>query len=464
MNPGSKPGAEIETKRVILLVLDTVRAASMSLYGGRARTPNLEAFGHDALFFENCIAPAPWTLPSHASMFTGLHPLEHECHGDLEEPPITIFNTPATRPLSDDALTLAEIFQRDGFATVGISSNPIVFSPLTNLGQGFQIQDAANGVGYIYQNSFRTPLHLVCALTGFWPQAVLSYRTADMITAQALSALEKAAEHPIFLFVNFMDAHEPYYPPRHFAGEFLNVRFPPLERFRLFLRRCFNRVDRKTWDSFQLTQYESEIMWLDSQLGLFFERLKQMGIYDDSLIIVTSDHGELLGAHDSYMHRTVMYNQVLRVPLIVKLPFGRRIGRVKARVKLTGIFPTIVSACSMPVPEYVSAMPLQTPGLRDQSVVASFFNFSFGRHLVLFKDHYKYLDFLQGRPNQLYDLSRDPHEQINQIDALQDVCVAMEAALDRELERKQALFARDQVDREVLKSYLKKLRALGYLQ
>jgi len=261
MIPVDPPRAEVETKRVILLVLDTVRVESMSLYGGRSQTVNLEAFGQDALVFENCIAPAPWTVPSHASMFTGQPPLEHGCYGNLESTQRDIFNFPEPNPLADEALTLAEIFQKNGFATVGIVSNPLVFKPSINLGQGFQVRDVAWGLGQIYQNSFRTPLHLLCAMTGFWPQAVLYYRTADMIVAKALSVLEKAEENPIFLFVNFLDAHEPYYPPRPFAGEFFKGRFPQLERLRLFLLHYFlNRISPQVWNFFQLTQYESEIM------------------------------------------------------------------------------------------------------------------------------------------------------------------------------------------------------------
>ena len=213
-----------------------------------------------------------------------------------------------------------------------------------------------------------------------------------------------------------------------------------------------------------LTQYESEIMWLDSQLGLFFEQLKQMGMYDDSLIIVASDHGELLGEHGCRGHKTPMYDPVLRVPLIIKLPFSRQTGRVKARVTLTDIFPTILSECNMPVPQYVSARPLQTAGLEDRAVVSSFFDFSFGQHLALYDNQYKYMDFEHERPNELYDLQRDPHGKNNQIDALPDVHVSMKRSLEDWLQRNQALFEIKHEERAVSERDLEELRALGYLK
>jgi arylsulfatase A-like enzyme len=465
MNPAIMSRADIAPTRVILIVLDTVRAESLSLYGGRARTANLEAFGRDALVFENCIAPAPWTVPSHASIFTGLHPIEHGCPVDPRAVPTEGVNFFAANPLQDEAQTLAEIFQQKGFITAGISSNGLVFHPKHNLGQGFQIRDADWGVGKIYQNSFKAPLHLFCALTGLWPQAVLSYRTADVIAAKALGVLEKAAENPIFLFVNFLDAHGPYYPPSPFAAEVLKVRFPQFERFRLFLGRYFfNRIDQKTWDLFQLAQYEAEITWLDSQLGLFFERLKQMEMYDDSLLIVTSDHGELLGEHDLYGHTTPMYDLVLRVPLIIKFPVSRQTGRVKVRVALSDIFPTILRACDSAVPHYVSARPLQVHGLEDRAVAALFFNGDFGRHVALYKDQYKYMDFQKQHPNQLYDLQKDPYEKNNQIAALPDVSATMKSSLEDWLQRNHALFEMRRETREVSDRDLEGLRALGYLQ
>ncbi len=185
-------------------------------------------------------------------------------------------------------------------------------------------------------------------------------------------------------------------------------------------------------------------------------------MYDDSLIIVASDHGELLGEHDCYGHKTPMYDPVLRVPLVSKLPFSRRTGRIKARVTLSDIFPTMLSVSNLLIPEYVAARSLQKAGLEDREVVGSFFDF--GRHLVLYEGQYTCMDFQRERPDQLYDLKHEPHETNNQIDSLLDVRAAMKGSLETLLQRYQPLFKDKQVDQKVSERYFEELRALGYLK
>ena len=309
-----------EAPQVILIVLDTVRADRISLYGNRGATKNLEGFAKDSLVFENCVAPSPHTLPSHASIFTGLYPAEHGSHGDLSSKSKTIFGFPIVKPLSEECLTLAEIFADNGYQTAAIVSNAIVLNPEFRLNRGFQITDAWMSIGHIYHTyPFRPILHPFSYISNLYPKYFLYYRTADDITSESTQVLKSLSPEPFFLFINYLDAHEPYHPPRPYHGYFTKKLFPQLYKLEQYVRRfIIKKWNQNDWITYQLSQYDGEIAFLDNQLGILLSQLKEMGLYNSSLIIITSDHGELFGTHGFYGHRTSMYEGVIRIPLIIK--------------------------------------------------------------------------------------------------------------------------------------------------
>lgn len=447
---------------VILIVLDTVRADSLSMCNNAGATKNLEEFSRDALVFENCVAPSSWTVPSHASLFTGLYPTEHGSHGMLDSEERDRFGFPLAAPLAEEFDTLAEILRENGYKTGGIVSN-FTLHPELRFDQGFHHYSAPRGLGIVYIfNPFRPLIHLFCDLTNICLKYIVYYRRSDEINEEILRFLDTFARSPFFLFVNYNDAHGPHRPPRPFNGYFLDTAFPQLYRLKQYFLNVTGKLNKESWEAYQLTQYYGAIAFLDYQLGKFFSRLKHMGIYDSSLIIITSDHGELWGEHGLYRHRKVMYEPLLRIPLMIKYPYSRRTGREKRMISLVYLYPTIFSICGIPVPENSTGKAF---GNAAGPHVAEFYGNSIGEHRVLYDGKYKYMRYEYEKDPELYDLDEDPMEQENLAEKLTKVTSAMEEKLKDWEKTHRARHTTSNKDVETLyEDELRELKALGYIQ
>ena len=422
--PFDAPRGMPQDRRVpyfILIVLDTLRADRLSIYNDNMRTSkNLKKLSEDSLVFEQCIAPSPWTLPSHASLFTGLYVSEHKCEFLISPLPI----------LSKSSITLAEIFARNGYMTAAIVSNFGWLNPKFNINQGFQIYNCSRSIGLHNVQPFRPLLFIFSYLTNRYSKILFSYRTADDINREAVNLLDALYPEPFFLFLNYMDTHTPYQPPRPFDRSFLDKKFPQLYRLTQYVLRLLGKHDKSLWDSYLLSQYDGEVAYLDNQLGELFSQLKTMGMYDSSLIVVTSDHGELLGEHGLYEHHANMYEGVLKVPLIIKFPFSKRVGREKELINLTDVFATVLSICDLPMPDSISGA--LSGG--SSSVVAELYSFELGEHRVLYDGNYKYMEYRDmnkkvKRKAELYDVMKDPRERENVLEHYPEVSSAMEMKL-----------------------------------
>ena len=463
--------------QVILIVLDTVRADRLSVYGRSGVTKNLELFSRDAVVFENCIASSPWTLPSHASIFTGLYPAEHGSHGNLDGEPF--FGRFPTRSLPDKFMTLAEIFKDNGYLTAGIVSNYAILHPRKKIHQGFQIYDCTQNIGIVYREGyypFRPIVHVFCLLTNFKTGYTLPYRNAEAISTLALHVLDSISASPLFLFINYMDAHSPYLPPRPYDGYFLNTLSPQFYKLKQYIFRTFKKVPTESWDSFLLSQYDGEIAYLDDQLGILFSRLREMKIYDSSLIIITSDHGELFGENGCYEHDTPMYQGVVKVPLIIKFPYNRKTGRKKGVITSADVYATILSICDLPVPAGTSGKPYGSDF--SLPVVSEYYSYAIGKHQAIFYGNYKYMIYGSKRgpcykqvpygdweEPELYDLAQDPLEQKNLAKQLPEITQLMEKKLgDWEKAHRPKYEPSTYKQEEISEDVLDGLRALGYMR
>ena len=398
---------------VILIVLDTVRADHLSLYGYNVVNKNLEAFSKDALVFDTCIANSCWTLPSHASLFTGMYPNEHGAHGDLNRKIIIgdFEGDPLPRPLDEKLVTLAEIFRENGYRTMAVVSNNIVLGRDMNVHQGFDVYECFGNIGDLNRKyPFRPILNFFSYLANV-PDFFMNTMRAGQITDRCIQLTGDPVADPVFLFVNYMDAHEAYCPPRPYNGYYGHKQFPHLYRLQMdFQKKVLKKHNQKAWDAYAESQYDGAIAYLDDQLGILFGRLKQSGLYDAALIIVTSDHGELFGKNGFRGHRTPLYEGVLRVPLIIKFPYGKRVGREKKEIQLSDLFSTIFSICEIPMPENVGGKPFGKP---SSPAVAEYENARMGQHRVLYDEQYKYFHYEREMPAELYDLENDPSENDN---------------------------------------------------
>ncbi|MGH0029220.1 MAG: sulfatase [Myxococcota bacterium] len=356
---------------VLLVTLDTTRADHLGAYGHRRDTsPNFDAFAADGTLYTRARSTSSWTLPSHASLFTGKLPSSHGARYDPEGPLLlgsAIEEAGGIRAsgLSDEEHTLADRLREVGYTTAGFVAGPWLLETF-GLSRGFDHWDDA-GILDVNGRPGEDLADAVLAWLDGW-------RSAE-------------PRRPFFVFVNFFDAHWPYEPPTEYAKAFL----PPGATIRPNVRSQFDAL------------YDAEIRYADHHLGRLLDFLREHDLYDDALIVITADHGEMLGEHDEWGHNTLLYEPLVRVPLAVKPP-----GRPEPRVddtptQHTDVYDWILAAAGAgepepPRPRIAEVWQRRKPGI--------------GEWKVLWEDDLKYMEHGEGE-HRLYDLANDRRERVN---------------------------------------------------
>lgn len=325
---------------VVLITIDTLRSDHLGVYGySRETSPAIDRLARDGVVFDAAFSPAPRTSPSLASLMSGLPVKDHRVY--------------ALRiPLDPSIPTLGEVLQRAGYLTAGFCGQ-FNCSRKSGLGRGFDH----------YEDDFEGPEtweeHARLG-GGFHPT---SEKRGAAIVDSALGWLEErgSGSAPVFAWLHLMDPHAGYAPPapyrEHFSGpspfshrSVLGKRIP-LDRIHPQAKiSSVNRYDR------YLNLYDAEIRYADEQLGRLFDDLRRKALYDDALILLTSDHGEYMGEsarHITYFgHGESLFDSELRIPLIVKLPDGRLGGTRRSNlVSLTEVMPGVLSVLGLSAPE-----------------------------------------------------------------------------------------------------------------
>ena len=316
---------------IVFIIWDTVRAASLTLYGySKPTTPNLDALGSDGVVFDRAIAAAPWTLPSHASLFTGLYHHQH--------------SATRTSALNDIPPTLAEVLGRHGYQTAGFVANTYW------LGRGFGLDR-----GFKWYED-RPPTTVASVMKSWWAAEVvltpvfkaLGWDASERITAARVNGAlldwidAQESGTPFFAFVNWFDAHEPYVPPDNFGYPF--SKGTPLS--------TWSWLSDRRYPPEKLAElreaYEACINYLDHQLGMLVAELERRGLRDNTLIVISSDHGETIGEQDARVigHENNVYYNVLHVPLVVAWKGHLQPRRVPDVVSLVDVPATIVDLVS----------------------------------------------------------------------------------------------------------------------
>jgi arylsulfatase A-like enzyme len=325
---GRRPAAAAGAPNIILIVWDTVRAASLGLYGFAVPTPNLDRLARRGVTFDLALATAPWTLPSHASLFTGHVPNSLSA---------TWFD-----PLDDRHMTLAEAMSARGYRTGGFVSNLLYTTGEFGLDRGFaHYEDYRVSAGQAVLSTslgrivFEPPI-------AEWRAGLLQHllghaflpgrKTADMVNENVLEWIDEEPAEPFFAFLNYFDAHSPYDAPAHIRRQFEPAQTvdPPMERVLDLLRRTPPDSMSDAELRAMLASYEASIAWLDDQLGVLMDELDRRGTLDNTIVILTSDHGEEFEEHGSLGHGLNLYFWQLRVPLVLVAP-----GRAPAGTRIT---------------------------------------------------------------------------------------------------------------------------------
>jgi len=462
-----------DTPNIILITLDTVRADHLSCYGyHKQTTPHLDAFAQESAVFKNAYAPSPWTLPSHASIFTGMYSAGHGADKDWD-----ILHSNWPRKLETHHVTLAEILAEQGYQTAGIIASHVIHSS-TGLAQGFARYDEEL-ISVLYELEHFSLYKLIGRwvfldeIAGRW--GICGYRRSHQVNARVFSWLEQHNQSPFFLFIHYFDPHLPYIPPERY--------------YRLFREDETVRGIQSEGNKRELVaKYDGELAYLDHNLGKFFTRLKECNLYDNSMIIITSDHGEFFGEHDMWIHGYEIYEEVLRVPLIIKYPVSfPQHGAYEQRVSLVDIMPTLLHFLGLPLPHGCQGTDLFKERSRVMAEVyrskyTEIYDLFIDRYVkderfrkegrlarqlkALYLDNYKYIKEypaeLQGR-DELYDIENDPQELYNVIETMPERAKEMEMLLTEWLKVDEHHGAQPQP--AILdKATEEGLRSLGYLQ
>jgi len=409
---------------IVLITLDTVRADHLSLYGySRDTSPGLRELAARSTVYTRAIAPADMTLATHASIFSGLYPSRHGAHYDRDR-------CPAFCPLASGTDTLAELLSRSGYRTAAVVANYGFLGPFAQLDQGFQYYDSRRNVlplDQVEPYTLRRTLQDLVAPRLSRELSERISRSAGEIVDQGIRQVDRlrTARPPFFLFLNLMDAHEPYMPPppfdRLFPGRDAAFRSADHAALKRRVLRGESTVTRGQL-AHLTSQYDGSIAYMDAELARFWRHLEATGRFDDALVIVTSDHGEAFGERQLMGHEVSVYEDQVHVPLLVKFPRQRQAATVEQFVSLSDLFPTILEQAGVRTPPAIDGRALLgAPPDPAREVLSE----TFGNHLLsrwnprfrrtaraIFAGDLKLIVSTTGS-REAYDLAADPAEARN---------------------------------------------------
>ncbi len=406
----------VDKPNVIIVTMDTTRADHLACYGySGVKTPTLDALAGRGVLFEQCAAASPLTLPSHATIMTGMYPTYHGVRVN------------GNTAVSESQTTLAEVFSGRGYDT-GAFIAAFVLDGRWGLNQGFKH----------YDDSFDLKKYKQIDLGAV-------QKPGNEVMDEALAWLEKAKAAPFFAWIHLYDPHSPYEPPEPFRSEYGRP------------------------GTGHVGLYDGEIAFMDSQIGRLSEWLSAQGLDRKTVILLIGDHGEGLGSHGEGMHGYFIYDYAVHVPFIIVTPFRDLKGvRVATQSRTADVFPTVLELAGIPLPGKVNGHS-QVPAMfdpKDAGEMAAYSesmapNIQFGWSPLhaLRTPAFKFID--APRP-ELYDLVGDPGETRDVQNRLPDRARAMKRELDGLMTETSAGAPTPQ-SANLDKETVERLAALGYV-
>ena len=463
---------------LLLVVLDTMRADHLGLYGyPRPTSPWLDGFASRAIVFETAISPSSWTLPAHATLFTGLFPRTHGADIVPRGTGTSLArlgrdaDTADVRALSPAAVTLAELAKRADMETGAICANSAYLHREFGLDQGFDTYVDAVGSDarhrpmglafgrWLGLDRFRTFRRLIQANER-------SYLLAPEVNALALRWLAARRDRRFFLFLNYMDTHVPRVPPRRYRRLFPAAMHPaPVDVDAIRSRtRSVLPAEREGL----VDVYDASVRFLDGELQRLFAALESQGLLEHTVIMIVGDHGESLGEHHDVEHANGAYASEVQVPLLLGLPGQRSGRRVAEVVHLADVLPTLVGLLALDLPPDVQGASLLSAERRFPAVsftapyrdlAIAYPRYYRRSHWAIYRDPWVLISRSDGE-RELYDFRADPDQERD----LAATHPAEVAGLSAELLRFQGEI-QPRFERETLhldEESRQRLRALGY--
>lgn len=391
---------------VLIVSIDTVRADHVGCYGyAKAKTPVLDGLAQRGVRCAETVTNVPLTLPGHATLLTGLNPLNHGARLNV------------LYQVKDEVRTLAELLGEQGYRTGAVLS-AFVLDRRFGLSQGFDdYDDELSESGRSQPSGYRE-------------------RIAEETNKSVLAWLERHGTERFFLWVHYFDPHMPYSPPEPYASEFAD------------------------------SPYDGEIAYADAQLGRVIDVLEALGVRERTLIVATSDHGEGLGEHDELTHGLLLYDPTLLVPLIFSAPAPMPQGKVLHRqVGLVDVVPTVLDLLGLPIPEGLDGLSLLKPEPAPNRTIyiESLWCNAMHHWAPLAGLRRRDLKYIYAPRPELYDLEADPNETRNLYGERPEVARKLHASLTEHLgddpEMRMSIQANIAIDDEAKE----RLAGLGYV-
>ncbi|MCP5105622.1 MAG: sulfatase, partial [bacterium] len=437
---------------IILISIDTLRADHLGCYGYRRNTsPNIDAFAKESILFENAVVPRPKTTPSVVSYLTGLYPHTHEVRG-LNVPVSPRFNS------------IAEYLKNGGFTTAAFICNWVLKNDRSGLAAGFDRYDEKMSTAHYRHLPFQ--------------------RVAKDLNDDVYPWLDRNSGAPFFLWLHYMDPHGPYAAPETFEefsyGKPLFIKKSSVLEYILSSHLGPGKETKTHLDANALiAEYDKEIRYCDFYVGKMLDRLKDLGLYENSLIIITSDHGESLTDHKYYFeHGKYTYDACSKVPLLIKLP-GVAGKRVNGQVCLIDIVPTILEVVNR---RSVTGMPFEGKSLlpvmegREEQSHEFVFIEKENQIKAARSNQWKYIEYNQllkinrkvvrkKGQRELFNLIDDPGETVNLLaTGMVDAARQLKRALEKWKNKNDGIKIKGLSKRKMDKEAVEALKSLGYVE
>ncbi|MBD3287324.1 sulfatase-like hydrolase/transferase [candidate division KSB1 bacterium] len=448
---------------IILIVIDAARADHFSCYGyHRKTTPFMDKIANEGILYNNAISTAGWTLPSHASMFTGTYPSKHGAHNE------NFF-------LSDKLPTMTEALTEQGYKTVGFCRGDWV-SDSTGLTRGFE---------EYYNLHFSKFQHKMKRLINYFK--INGVDTWSYEINKNVKKWIKENSSPFFMFIHYSELHLPYSLPNAYRKKFVSVSDEELNKVNQNPKEYYSGRVKMTEKDFQISRdlYDGALAYQDRRIGELYQFLKIRGVLDNTVFIITSDHGESLGDKEHFDHYYVLYEPIIRIPLIVRHPgiFGTGV-RDDSLVQTLDFFPTVLEMLNIDRSAYnemqgIPLPPLNNGEKREFTISERFQDlkglkesypdmdlshlekFEKDRKVAIRTKEFKLIKSMRGN-SELYKISEDPHESTNLIDEREDVVSELNQKLDewkKSFDPAEISGDEPEFDDEMVK----RLKSLGYL-
>ncbi len=466
--PEFAPRSDVSGPNIILVAIDALRADVLRTYepNARAETPALNAFIRDSVLYPHSFSQASWTKPAFATIFTGLHPEAHGATGKASVLPRGIE-------------TLAGLLAEGGYYAKGLSNNPNTtavfgfdqgFTDYTDLKPRLYFFAGPSAARLSMYEVLRKGRQRIAQRLSFLPgigglNIYDFYQPAEAVTREALAWIDSGAAPagaPFYLYLHYMDTHDP----------FMQHDQPGVGYARSVLRE---NVD-PALEAPMREAYDSEVEYLDRHLGALFQGLKDRGLYDDALIVFTSDHGEEFYDHEGWWHGYTLYEEMLHVPLIIKLPGNQHAGlRQEGIARHVDLAPTMLHFAGLPKGEKMEGISLFGPDNAPANHVTAFsfahndFEGNLLRAVRALDAKLIHAEAVRTRdlaPVELYDILKDPGERVNLAEdpAQADRRAALEGVLEQHRQGLPIAERDTTLEAPMSRDLEDQLRSLGYLE